>query len=144
MKFTIDSSVFIANFMTADPNHASAVQFFHSIDGQGNKVVLPITIPLEVINVMSRKTATVSEWAVDILKKIFFQSDTIEIRELHLDFVQPFSEKCKVLNLKTADAIITLSALEEGSTLVSFDRELLRKAKKLVSAKSPQEAIPKT
>ncbi len=133
-KITIDSSVFLSALIDGDRFHDESRVFFDNIKDQNSVIVEPITVLLEVVNILIKNGVRDAGLVLERL---------LEFQILDLD-ASMFSDsqfvfqKCR---LKTADALVVWCASVSESILVSWDRQLLREAKKLAIAENPSEYI---
>lgn len=141
MKFTVDSSVFIAALIGSEPNHKIAANFFGKVQRDRDSLVLPSTIPLEVTNIVCRKMTKQNQAAAPFLKRIFFSSKSIQIHDIHMQLFDAFVQYASVLQLKTADALIAVFSHREGTSLISLDKRLVKQAKHIAPAYLPQELV---
>jgi len=136
----VDSSVFVASLLEDDPSHTSVQRFFALLDAQddmGYSVVEPATVVLEVANTLTRLGH--SQEAGDITA--YFSS--VEIMPIDRAFINSVLPLLKNINLKTADALIAAAAHLLEAALITLDKKLLREAKKITPAYTPEEYMKK-
>ncbi|MFN4212512.1 MAG: PIN domain-containing protein [Microgenomates group bacterium] len=91
------------------------------------KKIVPILIILEVANILKKSP--------EEILTIFSGG---EIIELDLGLVKKLIPILKWLNLKTSDALIAGCAKIYQAELISWDKKLVKEAKKIVKAFTPQ------
>ncbi|MBI3442413.1 MAG: PIN domain-containing protein [Candidatus Sungbacteria bacterium] len=135
----IDSSVFVASLLEDDPSHTSVRRFFALFDARDmrHSVVEPATVILEVANTLMRLGH--HKEASDITA--YFSS--AEIVPIDSVFIVSALPLLKNVNLKTADALIAVAAHLSKATLITLDKKLLREAKKITPAATPEEYVKK-
>ena len=135
----IDSSVFIASLIETDRCHSASRHFFGVLERGEKQTVLvePSTIILEIANVLTR-SGRVRE--ASLLLNYF---TSVEIVPVDNEFITHAIPLLRRVNLKTADAIIAISAHLWDATLVSWDKKLLQEAKRITRAFTPEEYLKK-
>lgn len=131
-KLTIDSSVFISSLLETDTFHKDSIDFFRLLTTQHASITEPITVVLEVANVLTKAGRKTLSSVIDS----FLQFHILPLDEsLIRDTLFVFSK----VRLKTTDAIVVWCASASESTLITWDKALLREAKNLVPAFTPRE-----
>lgn len=133
-KLTIDSSVFISSLLETDPFRRDSLDFFRLLATHPASIHEPITVPLEVANVLTKA----GEKNLSSILDSFLQFHILPLDEsLIRDALFVFSK----VHLKTADAIVVWCASVSESALITWDKALLREAKNLVPAFTPREYL---
>lgn len=135
-KLTIDSSVFLSSLMVGDTFHKNSKEFFTSLLSPDIVVFEPMTVLLEVCNILIKNGEKDISKVIDSF--LLFQILPIDEAVLHQALFI-----FKKIRLKTADAIIVWCAYVSESALITWDRTLLREAGKLIEAFTPREYIKK-
>lgn len=139
MKLLIDSSVYIAFFKDSDFFHKESVALIEKLsEDKKVSIVLPILVFLEILNVLYKKLGAFDE------KKLLNSFNKYEKVDLDFESAVDFMLLFKKVNLRTSDAIIAACAKMEDATLVTWDEELVKEAKKLVSTQTPKTLLNKT
>ena len=131
-KFTIDSSVFLSSLMVGDTFHKDSKIFFTSLLSADSIVFEPMTVFLEVGNILTKN-------GEKDLSKVFDSFSQFQILPIDEGMLQEALFIFGKIRLKTADAIIVWCAYVSESTIITWDRTLLRKAVKLVPPFPPRE-----
>ncbi len=131
---TIDSSVFISDYQERDIFHKESRAFFRAL-GEIGSVVIPAMVPFEVCNALVRY-------------KVEFDSTTILINFSQLQLVdvdlELISHTIPILSkfyLKASDALLVAVAALHKTTLISWDKQLLKEAARVVPAMTPTEYL---
>lgn len=133
-KLTIDSSVFISALLPKDRFYDESRNFFEQIKRQEVVIIEPITVVLEICNILVKNDVRGVQAVLDrLLEFHILELDTRILQDAHFVF-----QKCQ---LKTADAVVVWCASVSESTLISWDARLLREAKKLTIAQRPSDYI---
>ena len=134
IKLTIDSSVFLSALLEKDSFHNASLEFFDALKKSEVTISEPITVLLEVANILIKNGVRDPSRALQSL----LQFHILPLDRSMLVDAQFVFQKCR---LKTADATVVWCASVSESTLISWDGKLLREAKKLVRAQKPTEYI---
>lgn len=133
-KLTIDSSVFISSLLESDTFRKDSLDFFRLLAAHPASIHEPITVLLEVANVLTKTSGKNLSSVLDS----FLQFHILPLDEsLIRDALFIFSR----VHLKTADAIVVWCASVSESTLITWDKSLLRAARNLVPAFTPREYL---
>ena len=131
----IDSSVMIAAFLETDTHHADSKRFFEMLHKgeRDHTLIEPATVVLEIENVLirldhAREAASLHE---------YFSS--VEIVPIDEEFIGRASPLLQKVRLKTADAIVAITAHLWEAVLISWDKKLIREGRRIVSAYTPKE-----
>lgn len=134
MKLLIDSSVFIAFFNDADVFHKESVVFFEKLLKNKNAInVLPILVFLEMANVLRKKIGAFNK------EKLLEAFNNYEKVDLNFESAADFILLFKKINLRTSDAIIASCAKMEDSILITWDKKLIKEAKKFTNVQTPTD-----
>src|SRR3989338_488608 len=123
---TIDSSVFLSSLLDRDAYHAHSLSFFSHIRTQGAITTLPMIVILEVANILTKYGKDPAPAINSLMRFATLAHDQASIEESITVF--------KRLQLKTSDALVVWCAYVSESTLISWDKQLVRQAQKLVEA----------
>jgi len=138
MKTLFDSSVLIAFFNRDDIFHKDTVNFINElIEHKEVIVILPVIVFLEVTNVLSKKA---TKFNAEALFDIF---DTYEKLDLNFETAKSLIPIFKQVHLKTSDAIIFASAKLEDATIITWDEQFQKEAKRLVDIQTPKTFLNK-
>lgn len=126
----LDASVYISSANSQDIFHKRTRSFIITLEKNypDTEIIAPIPIILEVANILKipiQETMTIFDGA--------------QIVELTADLMEKIIPIFKLVRLKTADAVIVACAKIFSAELISWDKKLLKEAKKLVKAYTPKE-----
>ncbi|MCL4418398.1 MAG: type II toxin-antitoxin system VapC family toxin [Actinobacteria bacterium] len=133
----LDSSVYISYFNERDIFHRDTAEFIHSVASPDTTFIVPITVPLEVGNILYK---TVEKFKYEDLILFFKDHDIVN---LDLELASELLKLFKNFNLKTSDAIILAIAELADAALITWDKKLQKEAEKLVPAYTPKSFISK-
>ena len=123
----LDSSIYISSLNSTDVLNKKTKEFLSSLEKESNiKIVVPVIIILEVANILQKSPQEISA--------IFIGG---EIVELNFDIVKKLIPIFRLIKLKTSDAVIIGCAKIFQAELISWDKKLVKEAKKLVKAYTP-------
>lgn len=136
----IDSSVFISALTPAEEHAGTSQAFFRALRGGAYAgVVVPTTVVLEVGNILMQKGRLAR--SAPMLASVQAHFEEFEIVPVDDEFVSAALLLFPRLALRTADAIVAVTASLYDAALVSWDARLLRGARVLVSALTPAEFL---
>lgn len=126
----LDSSVYISRLKPQDVFNSKAKDFLLRLEEKKPdiEIVVPVLIVLEVANILRK---TVSE-----VMPVFAGG---QIVELTLDLAEKISSIFETFKLKTSDAVILAIAKIYDADLISWDKKLVKEAKKIVRAATPKD-----
>ncbi len=123
----LDSSIYISSLNSTDVLNKKTKEFLSSLEKESNiKIVVPVIIILEVANILQKSPQEISA--------IFIGGDVVE---LNFDIVKKLIPIFRLIKLKTSDAVIIGCAKIFQAELISWDKKLVKEAKKLVKAYTP-------
>ena len=126
---TVDSSVIVATLLQDEKRHQEAVEIWEKILAGKKYAVMPYSVKVEVVAAVRRRTGS-EALALEIKQEL---SSLENVAFVNLD--EDSTEKACILAAKTGlrgmDAIVVQVALEYGTELVSFDKEMVSKVSKL-------------
>ncbi len=130
MTYTVDSSVWIAALLREDPTHDQAYAFVERLLDGEDEVVLPVTIYIEVVLAIARRTLSpdLPGRATEFLLGL----PAIEFVEIDYPRMISTVEKTMSARLRGMDAIVLHVTQEFDATLVTLDSELQQRAQFLV------------
>ena len=131
-RFILDSSVYISYLNPKDVLHTETKRFINKITSPGVNFIVPIIVFLEVGNVLQK---ILPKFRNENLVR-FFEDHTI----IRLDLQQAYEllTTFKNFNLKTSDAIILGTAILNNATLITWDEQFQKEAKKSVDTQTPK------
>lgn len=137
--FTIDSSVLISMLIELQSNHSDSKNFMDYVMDRKGILVVPIIIFFETFHTLKR----LGFFDVKNAHEIFIQFcnySNFKFLDLNMKFFNYFKQIDCFDNLKTSDAVIASAAFLTESTLISWDRQLI---KNTINSYTPTEFLDK-
>lgn len=128
----VDSSVWIAAFLTEDPNHPRAARFMDEFRAGQHHCHLPYLVLVETFAAIARRVAT-DRIALTLQVRDFFQMWTQQDLVSWYDLDQQRAENVITFNLSFpdpltgGDSVVASLSDEFGHTLKTFDNEILNR-----------------
>jgi predicted nucleic acid-binding protein len=126
-KLTIDSSVIVASLLDNEPRHEEAFRIWESVLSGVNSAILPYSIFVEVVAAVKRRTGSgqLSREVMRELRKI----ENIAFVDLDSRAAEEAAEIAIRTGTRGMDALVIQVAKDFGSELITFDEEMIEKAK---------------
>ena len=123
--FTIDSSVIISMLIELQANHSDSKNFIEYVMKIKGVLIVPMIIFFETFHTLKR----LGFFDVKNAHETFIQFcnySNFKFLDLNMKFFNHFKQADCFSNLKTSDAIIASAAFLTESTLISWDRQLIK------------------
>ncbi len=130
-KLTIDSSVIIASLLVDEPQHKEALKIWHSVLSGKCMAIMPYSVLVEIVAAIKRRTG--SETLARSVKKELFDLETVSFVVLDDNSAEDAADLAIKTGVRGMDALVIQVAREFGTELISFDNEMIKKAKKVLS-----------
>lgn len=137
MQVTLDSSIFIAALRKEELEHDSCFNILEKVKNGVYVAIEPYTVLIEVVAAIKRRTGS-SELATNV-KRFMESLDTVYFLELVRSRADKCAEICEKLSVKGMDSIVIQTAMENGAILVTLDKEMDGRARKIVKVAKPSE-----
>ena len=126
-KLTIDSSVIVASLLANEPRHEEAFRIWESVLSGVNSAIMPYSIFVEVVAAVKRRTGSgqLSREVMRELRKI----ENIAFVDLDSKAAEEAAEIAIRTGTRGMDALVIQVAKDFGSELITFDDEMMEKAK---------------
>jgi len=126
-KLTIDSSVIVASLLDNEPRHEEAFGIWESVLSGVNSAIMPYSIFVEVVAAVKRRTGSgqLSREVMRQLRKI----ENIAFVDLDSKAAEEAAEIAIRTGSRGMDALVIQVAKDFGSELITFDEEMMEKAK---------------
>jgi len=126
-KLTIDSSVIVASLLVNEPRHEEASRIWESVLSGVNSAIMPYSIFVEVVAAVKRRTGSgqLSREVMRELRKI----ENIAFVDLDSKAAEEAAEIAIRTGARGMDALVIQVAKDFGSELITFDEEMMEKAK---------------
>jgi predicted nucleic acid-binding protein len=117
----LDSSVWVANYLQKDIHHLRARKIIQSLIQNNYKLVIPLFVYIETINVLVRENYPIAE--IEAIKN---EMKIFEIIDLDQNkFLRLFHLYLTKYHIKTLDfAIIICHFLYQATKTITFDRKM--------------------
>ena len=126
---TIDSSVWVAAFLTDEANHKRAYSFLTTVIKDSSSIIIPVTITIEVAMALARR----SEGALaDTVLEFMLALPSVQFVEITYPRMIDIIQATSSLKVRGMDAVVIAVAREYDSRLVTLDKELEQRAKGFV------------
>ena len=137
--YTVDASVFLNAFNSHEPNHVESREFLARLQEEELPIIAPALLLPELAATVSRGRGD-----ADLARKF---ADTVSrlphlmLIPLDLTLARQAVDVAADRQLRGSDAVYAAVALRFGTTLVSLDREQLRRMRGIVKACGPADAL---
>lgn len=138
---TLDSSVFISALKKDEQYHKEALRVLEKVKDGEFLAIEPLTVLIEIVSAIRRRTGS-KELALKV-KRDILEINSISFFEIDRISTEKACEIAANIGIRGMDAVVIQIALEQNTTLVSLDIEMLEKAKSLVKVKRIEELIKK-
>jgi len=126
-KLTVDSSVIISSLLKNEARHKEALAIWEGILKGKSFAIMPLSILVEVVAAIKRRTGS-EELAVAI-KKELVSTNNVSFVILDDKAAIEAADIAAKTGLRGMDAIVVQVAKEFDTELISFDEEMMKKAK---------------
>jgi predicted nucleic acid-binding protein len=124
VKYVLDASVAVAALRSGEPFHAEALRRCMPLFGGKDDIVVPALFDVEVVSALVRRGVPLSS-----VERFFVRHlATRTIVALGRRSVRAVRHVVGLTRLRAVDALYVWLAAREGLPLVTFDREILRRA----------------
>lgn len=130
-RLTIDSSVIIASLLESEPRHKEALKIWQAVLSGKSIAVMPYSVMVEVVAAIKRRTG--SEKLASAVKQELLDIETVSFVVLDDNAA---SEACDIAirtGVRGMDALVIQVAKEFDAELVSFDNEMVKKARRVLA-----------
>ena len=133
-RLLVDSSVYISAFNPNDAFAHQSVDFFRALDPQHVDFLLPRLVMIEVFNILHRHGVR----DFRSLERLFTPIEPVDLDgEVQAVAFRILPD----VRLKSADLVIVATAKLYEAELITWDRQLIRQATRVVEARTPSERI---
>lgn len=132
-RLTVHSSVIIASLLKTEARHKEAFAIWEDILKGKSFAIMPLSILVEVVAAIRRRTGS-EELATEI-KKELIGIDNISFVIIDDKAAMEAADIAAKTGLRGMDAIVVQVAKEFGADLISFDEEMIKKAKTVLKKK---------
>lgn len=126
-RLTIDSSVIISSLLKNEQRHNEALTIWEDVLKGKSFVINPFSVLVEVVSAIRRRTGVVS--LARKVKEELMDTENLSFVILSDKSAIEAAEIAARTGLRGMDALVVQVAREYGAELVSFDEEMIKKAK---------------
>ncbi len=139
MAVTLDSSVILAALRNQEEKHEQCRWLLEAVEEAQIIAIQPYSVLSEVTNAIKRRTS--SQRLAERIKQVLQSINT-------MNFVGPEARRTEMVSdiamrtdMGIMDAVVVQIAFEFGTTLISLDEEMMKKAKSIVKTKTVDEFL---
>lgn len=136
--YTIDASVFISAFITTEAFHAVSKAWLDRLKSEETHIYCPTLVMVEVAAALARVTKDAAN--AENFARTLADIPNLTLVALDVEFAQKTLHLAVVSLLRGADAVYAAVAQEYAATLVTWDKEMLKRAVSVVPTLSPDKA----
>jgi len=140
-RFTVDASVFVNAFNPHEDGHDGSLAFLAAIHNQGDPVIVPTLLLIEVASAVARATND-AEGAQAYAESIA-ALPSVSVIALTTALARQAASLAASHRLRGADAVYVAVARRYGTTIVSRDREQRTRGAAVVACRAPEAALRK-
>lgn len=129
-KLTIDSSVIISSLLKNESRHKEALVIWEDVLKGKCFAINPFSVLVEVVAAIRRRTGLAS-LAMEV-KKALIDTENVSFVILDDKSAIEAAEIAAKTGLRGMDALVVQVAREYDTELISFDKEMLKKAKAIL------------
>ncbi len=126
-KLTIDSSVIVASLLANEPRHEEAFRIWESVLSGVNSAIMPYSIFVEVVAAVKRRTGS-GQLSREVMRELG-KIENIAFVDLDSKAAEEAAEIAIRTGTRGMDALVIQVAKDFGSELITFDEEMMEKAK---------------
>ena len=134
MLLTIDSSLFVAALREQEPFHRECMLLLAAVREGRHMTVQPLTVLVEVVSAIRRRTG--SEELARRVQRDLLALMPLRFVELDARRAEEAMEVASTVGVRGMDAVVMQVAKEFGSTLVTLDEDLARRASSIVTVRA--------
>ncbi len=135
----IDASVWVSQWRPQDANHDASRQWIERYAAEGGHVIASSFLSIEVAAAISRRTGD-SSLAKEAVRKLH-SFDAMHFIPMDSALVQAAVDVATDLQLRAGDAIYVALAHQMNIPLVSWDKEQLQRASRLIATYTPENYV---
>jgi predicted nucleic acid-binding protein len=129
-RLTVDSSIIVSSLLENEPRHKEALKIWDTVLGGRNVAILPYSVFVEVVAAVRRRTGS-EELAREVGKQLL-EIEAVSFVGLDDKSAQDAAEIAVKTGVRGMDALVLQIARDFGTELMSFDEEMMAKARGLI------------
>ena len=137
MRYTVDASVFVASLIATDIHYAPSLAFPTGLRSGPDLIYCPSLCPIEVASAVVRQTgdALLARSSARIVERF----PRMSLVDLSLRRAKQACRLAAAHRLRGADTVYVAVAAEYGTTVITWDHEMLTRASAVVPARTPTD-----
>ena len=139
MAVTLDSSVIVAALRNQEEKHEQCRRLLEAVEEAQIIAIQPYSVLSEVTNAVKRRTR--SQRLAERVKQVLQSINTMNFVESEARRTEMVSDMAMRTDMGIMDAVVVQIAFEFGTTLISLDEEMMKKAKSIVKTKTVDEFL---
>ena len=139
MQVTIDSSVIVASLKKDEERHKICRRIMEKVKNGDFIAIESYIVLVEVVAAIKRRTGSAE--LAEKIRVALEVMDTIYFLELTKSRATEAVEIAEQIGVRGMDAIIVQAARENGTTLITLDREMAERAKDVVKVAEPETLL---
>jgi len=130
-KITLDSSVIVSSLLEKEPRHKEALEIWTAVVSGNCLAIIPYSVFVEVVSAIRRRTG--SEKLAREVKLRLLNIEAISFMVLDDKSANQAADLAAKTGVRGMDALVIQVAKEFNTELISFDEEMMLKAKNILS-----------
>ena len=139
MAVTLDSSVILAALRNQEEKHEQCRRLLEAVEEAQIIAIQPDSVLSEVTNAIKRRTR--SQRLAERVKQVLQSINTMNFVESEARRTEMVSDVALRTDIGIMDAVVVQIAFEFGTTLITLDEEMMKKAKSIVKTKTVDEFL---
>lgn len=133
-RLTIDSSIIISSLLQDEPRHKEALTIWQDVLRGKSFAVMPYSVFVEVIAAVRRRTGS-EKLALEV-KNELINLETVTFVILDDKSAMQAAELAAKTGVRGMDALVIQVAEEFSTDLISFDEDMMKKAKRVLGKRT--------
>lgn len=126
-RLTVDSSVIVSSLLENEPRHKEALKIWNAVLSGKNVAIIPYSVFVEVVAAVRRRTGS-EELAREVANQLM-EMEAVFFVGLDDKSAQDAAEIGAKTGVRGMDAIVLQVAQDFGTELITFDEEMMAKAR---------------
>jgi predicted nucleic acid-binding protein len=137
--YVVDASVMVSEFLSTDSYHESSRLWFRRLVDDGEDIIAPSILLAELAGAVARRSG-LSEMGI---QSVFLLRSLPNFQAVDVDstLADLGANVAAQMHIRGADALYVALALQQGTALVTWDRQQRERASNSVPTLTPLEAM---
>jgi len=132
-RVTVDSSVIVSSLLTGESRHKEAIKIWEDVLKGKKYAIMPFSVLVEVVAAIRRRTGS-EKLAKEVKKELINAGNTTFVIIDDRAAIEAADIAAKT-GLRGMDAIVVQVAKDFDAELISFDNDMMKKAKSVLRKK---------